>query len=152
MQRRLRGIRLDKNHPEYQQARRALTLLFMLWVGFVCGLVAIGIAHAQDTPQPAFSHENCQYPDRWSNPANGCDNSDPAVPECIKEFSTEQGEKDCIARFQKGKGPDVLPEPSDPNRPYYDAEGNKYSWDGKLIEPAPKTLPAVGAKGSTCSK
>jgi len=46
-----------------------------------------------------FDHSNCQYPDRWSNPADGCDNSDPAVPECIKAFSTEQGEKDCIAAF-----------------------------------------------------
>lgn len=56
------------------------------------------------TPQPAsaaqaFDHSNCQYPDRWTNPADSCDNSDPAVPECIKAFSTEQGEKDCIAAF-----------------------------------------------------
>lgn len=47
----------------------------------------------------SFDHSNCQYPDRWTNPADGCDNSDPAVPECIKAFSTEQGEKDCIAAF-----------------------------------------------------
>lgn len=46
-----------------------------------------------------FDHSDCQYPDRWSNPQFGCDNSDPAVPECIKAFSTEQGEKDCIAAF-----------------------------------------------------
>ena len=48
---------------------------------------------------PAFDHSNCQYPDRWTNPPDSCDNSDPAVPECIKAFSTEQGEKDCIAAF-----------------------------------------------------
>lgn len=46
-----------------------------------------------------FSHENCQYPDRWSNPVDGCDNSDPAVPECIKSFSTKAGEDACIAAF-----------------------------------------------------
>jgi len=46
-----------------------------------------------------FSHENCQYPDRWSNPIDGCDNSDPAVPECIKAFSTKEGEDACIAAF-----------------------------------------------------
>lgn len=60
----------------------------------------------QARPQPAaaaFDHSNCQYPDRWSNPADGCDNSDPAVPECIKAFSTEQGEKDCIAAFTKSQ-------------------------------------------------
>lgn len=50
---------------------------------------------------PTFSHENCQYPDRWTNPVDSCDNSDPAVPECIKAFSTEQGEKDCIDEFVK---------------------------------------------------
>lgn len=50
---------------------------------------------------PTFTHENCQYPDRWTNPVDGCDNSDPAVPECIKAFSTEQGEADCIAEFVK---------------------------------------------------
>jgi hypothetical protein len=54
---------------------------------------------AEALSQPAFDHSNCQYPDRWSNPKDGCDNSDPAVPECIKAFSTEQGEKDCIAAF-----------------------------------------------------
>jgi len=46
-----------------------------------------------------FSHEYCQYPDRWTNPADGCDNSDPAVPECIKSFSTKAGEDACIAAF-----------------------------------------------------
>lgn len=70
-------------------------------------IVIVGISAAmpvQMRPQPAsatqtFDHSNCQYPDRWTNPADGCDNSDPAVPECIKAFSTEQGEKDCIAYY-----------------------------------------------------
>lgn len=46
-----------------------------------------------------FDPANCQYPDRWSNPVGGCDNSDPAVPECIKSFSTKAGEDACIAAF-----------------------------------------------------
>lgn len=54
---------------------------------------------AQATQSAAFDHSNCQYPDRWSNPADGCDNSDPAVPECIKAFSTKEGEEACIAAF-----------------------------------------------------
>lgn len=67
-------------------------------------LATLVMSPAQTRTQPAsaaqaFDHSNCQYPYRWTNPANGCDNSDPAVPECIKEFSTEQGEKDCIAAF-----------------------------------------------------
>lgn len=31
-----------------------------------------------------FDHSNCQYPNRNTNPPNGCDNSDPACPETIK--------------------------------------------------------------------
>lgn len=75
----------------------------------VAGLMVVGISAAlpvQTRPQPAsaeqaseFDHSNCQYPDRWTNPANGCDNSDPAVPECIKAFSTKAGEDACIAQF-----------------------------------------------------
>lgn len=61
--------------------------------------------------QPVLDHSNCQYPDRWTNPANGCDNSDPAVPECIKAFSTEQGEKDCIAAFVAEHEPVQVSEP-----------------------------------------
>ena len=49
--------------------------------------------------KPLIDHSNCQYPDRWSNPVDGCDNSDPAVPECIKAFSTKAGEDACIAQF-----------------------------------------------------
>lgn len=73
-------------------------------VGLLIGLVAAQLVNP--TPPPAnasqsaaFDHSNCQYPDRWSNPADGCDNSDPAVPECIKAFSTKEGEEACIATF-----------------------------------------------------
>lgn len=94
-------------------------------VGLLIGLVAAQIMPAQTHTQPAsaavsekydgdctgtetagrcadkplFDHSNCQYPDRWSNPVDGCDNSDPAVPECIKAFSTKAGEDACIAAF-----------------------------------------------------
>jgi len=84
-----------------------MTLNKLLGGALVLQIVVVGtllIAPAQTRPQPAsaaqaFDHSNCQYPDRWSNPVDSCDNSDPAVPECIKAFSTEQGEKDCIAAF-----------------------------------------------------
>lgn len=61
-----------------------------------------------------FDHSNCQYPDRWSNPADGCDNSDPAVPECIKAFNTKAGEDACIAQFvaQNNSNPVITPAPS----------------------------------------
>lgn len=79
--------------------------------GFLFGLVVATIMHsaagyerAKAIEQP-FDHSNCQYPDRWSNPPNGCDNSDPAVPECIKAFSTKAGEDACIADFvEQNKG------------------------------------------------
>lgn len=49
--------------------------------------------------KPLFDHSGCQYPDRWSNPAYGCDNSDPAVPECIKAMYSKEAEDACIAAF-----------------------------------------------------
>lgn len=74
-------------------------------------IIVIGICIAlppQTRTQPAsasqtvtFDHSNCQYPDRWSNPADGCDNSDPAVPECIKAAFTQESEQACIAEFVK---------------------------------------------------
>lgn len=53
-------------------------------------------------PAP-FDHSNCQYPDRWSNPIDGCDNSDPAVPECIKAMSSKESEEWCIKQFVDNK-------------------------------------------------
>jgi len=50
---------------------------------------------------PPFDHSDCQYPDRWSNPADGCDNSDPAVPQCIKAAFTQEAEQACIAEYVK---------------------------------------------------
>lgn len=42
-----------------------------------------------------FDHSNCQYPPRLSNPPDGCDNSDPAHPECMK-YGTEE----CATQFE----------------------------------------------------
>lgn len=73
-------------------------------IGLLIGLIAAQLVGTSPKPTnaqpaPSFDHSNCQYPDRWSNPADGCDNSDPAVPECIKAFSTKAGEDACIAEF-----------------------------------------------------
>lgn len=56
--------------------------------------------------QPAYDHSNCQYPLRLSNPPDGCDNSDPARPECVVKYGTE----DCNIPL-----PDVL-ESSQPSK------------------------------------
>ena len=55
-------------------------------------------------PAP-FDHSNCQYPERWSNPKDGCDNSDPAVPECIKASYSKESEQACIDAFVKANTP-----------------------------------------------
>jgi len=67
----------------------------------------LALTPAQSRTQPTsavgapFDYSNCQYPNRWSNPVDGCDNSDPAVPSCIKASSTQEGEALCIATFVK---------------------------------------------------
>lgn len=73
-------------------------------IGLLIGLIAAQLVGTSPKPTNAqqaasFDHSGCQYPDRWSNPVDGCDNSDPAVPECIKAFSTKEGEDACIAAF-----------------------------------------------------
>ena len=59
-----------------------------------------------------FDHSQCQYPNRETNPPDGCDNSDPARPECMK-FGTE----DCNIPVQDEptpvSTPIVAPAPSD---------------------------------------
>lgn len=59
-------------------------------------LAAFIFAPAQTRPQPAsaaqtFDHSNCQYPDRTTNPVDGCDNSDPCDP-----AQTKGGSGDCL--------------------------------------------------------
>lgn len=62
-------------------AKWLLFALFVLWV-----LYAI-FSNASATGQQnnaKFDHNRCQYPERDTNPPNGCDNSDPACPETMK--------------------------------------------------------------------
>ncbi len=88
-----------------QGKRQEMKELKLISGAVLATILIVGVAVAlppQARTQPAsaaFDHTNCQYPDRWSNPADGCDNSDPAVPECIKSFSTKAGEDACIATF-----------------------------------------------------
>lgn len=92
-------------------------------------LVANVFMPAETKTQPtqaaqSFDHSNCQYPDRWSNPVDGCDNSDPAVPECIKGMATQEAEAQCIAEFVKSHqeaqaqpAPVTIPAPVEPAKP-----------------------------------
>lgn len=61
----------------------------------IAAVIGIGIflhttSRSAYAAEPVFDHSNCQYPNRLSNPVNGCDNSDPARPECMKD-----GTEDC---------------------------------------------------------
>lgn len=71
-------------------------------VAFLPAIILLGFWTAgafiagQQTPAPAanaqsFDHSQCQYPDRTTNPPNGCDNSDPCDPSNVKG-----GSGDCV--------------------------------------------------------
>jgi len=74
-------------------------------------------------------HSNCQYPNRLSNPVNGCDNSDPANPQCMKV-----GTETCDIPADTTPWVDTTkPDTSD----YYDEAGNRYDYQGNLLSAAP---------------
>ena len=83
--------------------KRNLQGLSVIAIFFIAVFGLITLTGTQPTKPvsaaPSFDHSNCQYPERWSNPADGCDNSDPAVPECIKGITTKEAEDACIAAF-----------------------------------------------------
>lgn len=58
-------------------------LLIVAISGWVYGATRPATA-AYVAPETPFDHSNCQYPQRLSNPVDGCDNSDPAMPQCMK--------------------------------------------------------------------
>lgn len=58
-------------------------------IALVAGALALNRTEAQ-SPAP-FDHSGCQYPDRTTNPAFGCDNSDPCDPANVKG-----GSGDCV--------------------------------------------------------
>ena len=60
-------------------------LLAIMWysIGYYYG--SQSVIKAETT----FDHSQCQYPNRLSNPANGCDNTDPACPAEIKGGTCE---------------------------------------------------------------
>lgn len=75
----------------------SLSVGMLVGIVMTAGIMRIEQPQARAAEQPPkFDHSNCQYPERWTNPANGCDNSDPAVPECIKSAWSEESERACI--------------------------------------------------------
>lgn len=99
------------------KTKLAKLFIAVLALAFVLTSI-IAILPCEVRPRPTsasqgaiFDHSNCQYPDRWSNPADGCDNSDPAVPECIKAAYSQESEQSCIAEYIK-KNTQPEPEPT----------------------------------------
>ena len=65
-------------------------------IGLLIGLIAAQLVGTSPKPANAaqtasFDHSQCQYPDRTTNPADGCDNTDPCDP-----AQTKGGSGDCL--------------------------------------------------------
>lgn len=60
--------------------------------------------HTKVAAQPvvSFDHSNCQYPDRTTNPVNGCDNTDPCDP-----ANTKGGSGDCTPAYVEHNTGDI---------------------------------------------
>lgn len=58
----------------------------IIWLGAMVWSIFASAApdSTEQQKKPAFDHSQCQYPLRETNPPDGCDNSDPANPECMK--------------------------------------------------------------------
>lgn len=100
--------------------------------------IALYVFYLMYTNTPAnahqqFDHSQCQYPLRSTNPPDGCDNSDP----CDPADAVKGGSGECKPAKDYEPGSQKDPTPPDPDRPYYDGDGNKYDAWGNLIEPAP---------------
>lgn len=60
--------------------RLAVALILCLILAyFTFSVIVDDLSSAQ-----SFDHSQCQYPDRTTNPPNGCDNSDPCDPANVK--------------------------------------------------------------------
>jgi len=77
---------------KYKLACLLLVVAIAGTAGILSGL-SVRIEHntAKAAESAPFDHSGCQYPDRTTNPANGCDNSDPCDP-----AQTKGGSGDCL--------------------------------------------------------
>lgn len=133
-----------------------LIAALILGIAF-CAVLGVRVSVKPEAANAAsFDHSNCQYPDRTTNPADGCDNSDPCDPANTKGGSgdcTQPGYVETCPGGTPAQGSCSTPEgdkdptPPDPNRPYYDQYGNKYDYQGNLINAAPQG----GSAPATCS-
>lgn len=80
------------------------------------GIVATWVLTANAAPvryeDKVFDHSQCQYPERTTNPPNGCDNTDPANPACAVKGLPE----DCTEGLEQPK-PTPKPKPKPQPKP-----------------------------------
>lgn len=62
------------------RTRIALAILFCILMTILTVRVLFSDPKAEGQ---SFDHSQCQYPSRTTNPPDGCDNSDPAIPYCV---------------------------------------------------------------------
>jgi len=65
-------------------AIRAVIYLTPIILTLIIIVYGLNNLHEHKESVKAFDHSECQYPNRITNPANGCDNSDWSDPTCIK--------------------------------------------------------------------
>lgn len=70
----------------YKQPQFIIPALLTLSVvlGIIFGIILYNVSVGAVEEIQKFDHSQCQYPNRLSNPPDGCDNTDPAQPECMK--------------------------------------------------------------------
>ena len=81
-----------------------------LFTGFIAFMVASVEANVQEIK---FDHSQCQYPLRTTNPANGCDNSDP----CDPQDAVKGGSGECKAPEPVQQPAEPKNEPTEPAQP-----------------------------------
>lgn len=58
----------------------AVVVFFYVGYKLVVDEPIFGNPNSASASAPLFDHSQCQYPNRQSNPVDGCDNTDPADP------------------------------------------------------------------------
>lgn len=86
---------------EWEPKEWLIVIAFVI-AGFVLFVAVIKSAEAATVTEPPaaveFDHSNCQYPDRTTNPPDGCDNTDPCDPSTVKG-----GSGDCAPALEPPK-------------------------------------------------
>lgn len=86
----------------------AALLAAIMFVVYMSAQVTVGQSQpANSLPEP-YDHSNCQYPERSTNPPNGCDNSDPCDPSNVKG-----GSGDCKDNSENDHEP-IIEQPAIP--------------------------------------